>query len=324
MKVLVTGGAGYIGSTMALELADRGHTPVIYDNFSTGYRQLTRDFEVIEGDIADRQRVGKALRDVDAVIHFAASSKVGESVSDPRKYFSNNVEGTLALLDAVLASPVRNFVFSSTAAVYGEPATDLIPESSAKNPINPYGASKHFLEQALAAYRRSHDLRSVSLRYFNAAGADHQSRAGELHDPESHLIPLALQATAKIAPPLTIFGNDFNTPDGTCVRDYIHVTDLARGHLAALEYIERGGPTLAFNLGTGHGNSVLEVVEAIHRITGIEVPHKIGPRREGDPSRLVADPLLANQELHWHAQYGLDEIITTAWQWLNSSRRHNL
>ena len=323
MKVLVTGGAGYIGSIMCLELADRGHTPIIYDNFSTGHRQLTGNFEAVEGDISDRQRVGKVLKDVDAVIHFAAFSRVGESVSDPRKYFSNNVEGTLALLDAVLASTVRKFVFSSTAAVYGEPSTDLITESSAKNPINPYGASKLFLEQALAAYRRSHGLMSVSLRYFNAAGADHQSRSGELHDPESHLIPLALQATATIAPPLTIFGKDFDTPDGTCLRDYIHVTDLARGHLAALEYIDRGGQTLAFNLGTGRGNSVLEVVRTIERITGQAVPHKVGPRREGDPARLVADPRLANQELNWRAQYGLNEIIETAWKWLNSNR-HNL
>ena len=322
MRVLVTGGAGYIGSNMCLELARAGHTPVIYDDFSTGFRQLTNEFETVEGDIRDRDKVAGALRGCEAVIHFAASSQVGESVRNPPKYFTNNVEGTLALLDAVLASPVRKFVFSSTAAVYGEPATDLIPETLPKQPLNPYGATKLFMEYSLAAYRRSHGLRSASLRYFNAAGADFETRAGELHSPETHLIPLTMDAVAGTGPALTVFGNDFPTPDGTCIRDYIHVNDLAAGHLAALDYLEREAEGhLAFNLGTGHGYSVLEIIKAVSKVAGREVPHKVGARREGDPARLVADPSLAEKQLKWKAKFGLDEIVQTAWKWHEKNRK---
>jgi UDP-glucose-4-epimerase GalE len=322
MRVLVTGGAGYIGSNMCLELARAGHTPVILDNFSTGFRKLTNDFETVEGNIRDHAQVSGALRGCEAVIHFAASSQVGESVRDPRKYFTNNVEGTLALLDAVLETPVRKFVFSSTAAVYGEPSTDLIPETLPKQPLNPYGATKLFMEYSLAAYRRSHGLRSASLRYFNAAGADFEARAGELHSPETHLIPLTMDAVAGSGPPLTVFGNDFPTPDGTCIRDYIHVTDLAAGHLAALDYLDREPEGhLAFNLGTGRGYSVLEIIQAVGRVAGTEVPHKVGARREGDPARLVADPSLAQKHLGWKARYGLEEIVQTAWKWHRQNRK---
>jgi UDP-arabinose 4-epimerase len=316
MHVLVVGGAGYIGSHTCLELAAQGHVPLVYDNLSTGFRELTNSFELIEADLFDNQQLAGALKRVEAVIHFAASAYVGESVEQPRKYFRNNVEGSLALLDAVLDSRVRTFIFSSTCATYGEPTVGIIDEKLPQNPVNPYGASKLFVEHALRAYRRSAKLRAVCLRYFNAAGADAHCRAGELHEPETHLIPLALQAASGLRPQLTIFGNDFPTPDGTCVRDYIHVDDLATAHIAAIDYLNRGGEEFAMNLGTGSGNSVLDVVNCISRVTGHQVPFRIGARREGDPAKLVANPALANRELGWKAQYDLDQIVSTAWAWM--------
>jgi UDP-arabinose 4-epimerase len=302
-----------------LELQECGHTPVVMDNLSTGFRELARDFQFVEADISDTVIAGKVLREVDAVIHCAASAYVGESVQNPRKYFQNNIEHSLAFLDAVLKSDVRMFVFSSSCATYGETCSIPIREDSPQCPVNPYGATKLFIEHALRAYRKSAGLRSLCLRYFNAAGADEKGRSGELHAPETHLIPLALKAAEGSGPPLTIFGTDFPTQDGTCVRDFVHVSDLARAHVRALEYLAKDGNVFALNLGTGVGNSILEVLEHIEKVTGSKVPTCVGPRREGDPPILVAEAKFAELILGWKAEHGLQSIIETAWAW---ARRH--
>jgi UDP-glucose-4-epimerase GalE len=315
MRVLVTGGSGYVGSHSVRELVDAGHEVVIYDNLSTGDRRLAEGFELVEGDIADGARLAPLLARVDAVMHFAASAYVGESMAEPRKYFRNNVESALRMMDAVLASQVRTLVFSSTCAVYGVPQRFPIDETSPKEPINPYGATKLFFERVLEAYRVTHGLRYVTLRYFNAAGAHSGGRIGEIHDPETHLIPLALKAALGTAPPLTIFGDDFDTPDGTCVRDYIHVSDLGAAHVLALQHLENGGDSACFNLGTGRGTSVRELIDGFHQITGIRIPHRFGPRRVGDPPCLYANPASANDTLGWVARRNLEEILSSAWQW---------
>jgi UDP-glucose-4-epimerase GalE len=315
MRVLVTGGSGYVGSHSVRALVDAGHQVVIYDNLSTGDRRFAEGFELVEGDIADVGRLGSVLARVDAVMHFAASAYVGESITEPRKYFRNNVESALRLMDAVLASRVRTIVFSSTCAVYGVPPTLPIDEHSPKDPINPYGATKLFFERVLEAYRLTHGLRYVALRYFNAAGAHASGLLGEIHDPETHLIPLAMKAALGTAPPLTIFGNDFNTPDGTCIRDYIHVSDLGAAHVLALQHLAGGGDSTCLNLGTGRGTSVREILDVFHRLTGIWIPHQFGPRRLGDPPCLYANPGLAHRTLGWSAQRNLEEILSSAWRW---------
>jgi UDP-glucose 4-epimerase len=315
MRVLVTGGSGYIGSHAVRELSAAGHEAVIYDNLSTGHRTLSAGYELIEADIANEATLAKALDGIDAVMHFAASAYVGESVTNPRKYFCNNVEAGLKLLDAVLASNTRIFIFSSTCATYGVPRTLPITESNPREPINPYGATKLFFEHALAAYNVSHGLRSVSLRYFNAAGAHFSGLIGEIHNPETHLIPLTLRAALGVAPPLTIFGTDFSTPDGTCIRDYIHVSDLGRAHVLALEYLARGGETTSMNLGTGEGTSVANVLAAAEQIIGRDVPRVYAERRPGDPPVLYADPSLARDTLGWMPQHDLSQILRTAWNW---------
>jgi UDP-glucose-4-epimerase GalE len=315
MRVLVTGGSGYVGSHSVRALIDAGHEVVIYDNLCTGALRLVEGHEFIAGDIADSVRLAPVLARIDAVMHFAASAYVGESITEPRKYFRNNVESALRLMDAVLASQVRTFVFSSTCAVYGVPPALPIDEHSPKDPINPYGATKLFFERVLEAYRLSHGLRFVALRYFNAGGAHSSGLIGEIHDPETHLIPLALKAALGTAPPLTIFGNDFDTPDGTCVRDYIHVSDLAAAHVLALHHLASGGDSTCLNLGTGRGTSVREILDVFHRLTGIWIPHQFGPRRIGDPPCLYANPALANKTLGWVAQRNLEEILSSAWQW---------
>lgn len=315
MRVLVTGGSGYVGSHAIRELADADHEVIVYDNLSTGNSRLCDGFELIEGDIADCSRLAPALDRVDAVMHFAASAYVGESVANPRKYFRNNVESALALMDAVLASKVRKFIFSSSCATYGVPKELPISEEFPKEPINPYGATKLFFERVLKAYSVSHGLAYIALRYFNAAGAHKSGTIGEVHDPETHLIPLALKAVLRTAPPLKVFGKDLNTPDGTCVRDFIHVSDLGAAHVLALEYLADGGQSMSLNLGTGRGTSIKELMEAIKRLTGCEVPHEFVAAREGDPPSLYADPSKARQVLGWAAQRNLDEILLSAWKW---------
>jgi UDP-glucose-4-epimerase GalE len=315
MRVLVTGGSGYVGSHAVRELADAGHEVVIYDNLSTGYRELSDGFEFIEGDIADKTKLSTHLDRADAVMHFAACAYVGESVANPRKYFHNNVESALKLLDAVLASHVRTFIFSSTCATYGVPKDLPIDENAPKEPINPYGATKLFLERVLSAYSVAHGLRHVALRYFNAAGAHESGRIGEMHEPETHLIPLALKAVLGTAPPLKVFGNDLDTPDGTCIRDFIHVSDLGAAHVLALEYLENGGDSISLNLGTGRGTSIGELLAGIKRITGQEVPHVYVEARAGDPPVLYANPAKSKEVLGWEAKRSLDEILQSAWNW---------
>ena len=316
--ILVTGGAGYVGAHACKALAARGYRPVVYDNLIYGHEEAVRWGPLETGDIADRERLNQVILQhrPAAVMHFAAFTYVGESVADPGKYYRNNVAGTLTLLEAMRDHRVEKLIFSSTAAVYGIPDVVPIPEQTPKAPINPYGQSKLMIEQLLGDFHAAHGLRSVALRYFNAAGADPDIEIGELHDPECHLIPLALDAVAGKGPGLTVFGEDYPTADGTCVRDYIHVSDLAEAHVLALESLERQDGNRAFNLGTGTGYSVREVIETIERVTGRAVPHSVGQRRPGDPAALVADPSLARHELQWAPQLSdLDTIVRTAWAW---------
>jgi UDP-arabinose 4-epimerase len=319
--VLVIGGAGYIGSHTARALKQAGHEVVVFDNLSTGYEFLAAGFEFVKGDVLDAPALERVLPRADAIMHFAAHAYVGESVSNPRKYFHNNVEGGLSLLNAALASGVKKIIFSSTCAVYGEPAKVPIEESAPRQPVNPYGVSKLFFEQALEAYDRAYGFRYASLRYFNAAGADESGEIGELHDPETHLIPLTLKAAAGTGPELHVFGSDYPTPDGTCIRDYIHVNDLATAHVKALHHLAAGKDSIAVNVGTGRGYSVKEVISAVEKTTGKRVSHKIVPRRAGDPPELVANPAKAQSLLAWKATRGLDEIVATAWNW--TERRMN-
>jgi UDP-arabinose 4-epimerase len=313
--VLVIGGAGYIGSHTARALKRAGHEAIVFDNLSTGYEFLAAGFELVRGDVFDGNALARVLARADAIMHFAAHAYVGESVTNPRKYFHNNVEGGLSLLNAALEAGVNKIIFSSTCAVYGEVDKVPIAENIPRQPVNPYGVSKLFFEQALEAYDRAYGFRYASLRYFNAAGADESAEIGELHDPETHLIPLALRATAREGPELQIFGRDYPTPDGTCIRDYIHVNDLASAHVKALEHLAAGKGSFAVNVGTGNGASVREVISAVEKVTGKPVPHSLVARRRGDPPALVANPAKAQSLLHWKATRGLDEIVSTAWSW---------
>jgi len=315
MKVLVTGGAGYVGSHTIRELLAARHDVLVYDNLSTGHRELVDGVPLVVADVADHEPLLKALRGVDAVMHFAGSGYVGESIENPRKYFRNNVESALKMVDTVLASDVRLLVFSSSCAIYGVPPYLPIEESSPKNPINPYGATKLFFEQVLSAYRYSHGLQHVCLRYFNAAGAHPSGEIGEHHDPETHLIPLALKALQGTAPALKVFGKNLPTPDGTCVRDFVHVSDLGRAHVKALEYLAGGGESIALNLGTGKGTSIGSLLTAIKKLTGREVPHQLAASRRGDPCILYADSSLARRVLHWTPEFDLASILRTAWEW---------
>jgi len=312
--VLVTGGAGYIGCHAARELRSRGYEAIVYDNLSTGHRFLANGFELVVGDIADSDKLKTVLRRVEAVMHFAAHAYVGESVSNPRKYFQNNLVDALCLLNAAVDCGVKKFVFSSTCATYGIPQVIPMTEKAARMPINPYGATKLAFENALEAYSHAYGLRFVSFRYFNAAGADESGEIGEVHEPETHLIPSAFEAIRGERAELEIFGTDYPTPDGTCIRDYIHVNDLAEAHVLGIEYLERGD-SIALNLGTGQGNSVREVIAMIERVTGRRVPQRISPRREGDPPQLVADPSLVYKVLKWKARRSLQDIVATAWKW---------
>ena len=315
----MVGGAGYIGSHAARALRRARYNVIIYDNLCTGFRRLADGFELVEGDIGDAGKLHRVLSRVDAIMHFAAHAYVGESVTNPRKYFRNNVADGLTLLNAAVDAGVRHFVFSSTCAVYGIPERIPITERTPREPINPYGATKLAFENALEAYDRGYGMRSARLRYFNAAGADDSGEIGELHDPESHLIPLALSAATPDGSELQVFGDDYPTPDGTCLRDYIHVNDLADAHVRALQHLEKGGESLAVNLGTGRGNSVMEVIQAAEKVTGQPVRCKIGPRRPGDPPILVADATKAQQVLGWTAQRDLANIVETAWKFMQKN-----
>jgi UDP-glucose-4-epimerase GalE len=315
LSILVVGGAGYIGSHAARALRRHGYEVIIYDNLSRGHAFLAAGSELVVADIADGATLSRIMGRVDAVMHFAAHSQVGESVQNPRIYFQNNAEAGLALLNCALDAGVRRFVFSSTCAVYGMPGKMPITEDTPRQPVNPYGTSKLFFENALEAYDRAYGLRYMSLRYFNAAGADESGEIGELHDPETHLIPAALKAITGERGELELFGSDYSTPDGTCIRDYVHVNDLAEAHVSALKQLEAGKNSAALNLGTGAGCSVKEVVAMIEEVTGSKVPRRVGPRRPGDPPMLVADPARAEAALQWEAKRTLREIVQTAWQW---------
>ena len=317
-SILVTGGAGYVGSHACKALASAGYRPVVYDNLSRGHRQAVRWGPLVEGDLHDSARLAAALRahQVTAVIHFAAFAYVGESVSDPEKYYTNNFGGTLALLGAMREAGVARIVFSSTCAVYGVPEHLPIRETTAKAPLNPYGDTKLAIERALYWYEAAYGMRYVALRYFNAAGADPDGEIGEDHEPETHLIPRVLRAALGRGDPVEIYGTDYPTPDGTAIRDYIHVSDLADAHVRALGHLAGGGDSAALNLGTGIGCSVREVIAAVERIGGRQVPRREVARRPGDPPELVADPTLARARLGWQPRHSdLDTIIGTALAW---------
>lgn len=326
MRILVSGGAGYVGSHAIRSLVRHGHQVVVYDNLSTGHSFLADGFELIVADLEDAAQLSRALRGAELVMHFAGSAYVGESVLDPRKYFRNNVQNGLALANAAIDADVRYFIFSSSCAVYGIPDRVPITEDTACKPVNPYGESKLFVERVLDAYSRAYGLRSVALRYFNAAGADESGGIGELHNPETHLIPLALEAAAGLRPYLEVFGNDYPTFDGTCIRDFIHVTDLGEAHTMAVDFLQsRSGTTFtALNLGTGEGHSVQQIVNAVGKVTGRRVPLRIAARRAGDPPSLVACSSRSKEVLGWTAERSLDEIVESAWKWLNSSKRQRL
>ncbi|MBI3916644.1 MAG: UDP-glucose 4-epimerase GalE [Betaproteobacteria bacterium] len=324
MRILVVGGAGYIGSHMTKLLLDEGHEPMVVDNLSSGHRDAVPRHVFLNGDLRHRVLLDSVLssRHFDGVMHFASCIQVGESMTDPGKYYWNNVANTLNLLDAMMMRGVTRLIFSSTAAIYGEPRYVPIDEEHPKAPLNPYGRSKWMVEQVLADYERAYGLRHVCLRYFNAAGAHPSGTLGERHRPETHLIPLVLRVASGNAPAVKIFGTDYDTPDGTCIRDYVHVTDLCRAHLLAMEYLMGDGASRAYNLGNGNGFSVKQVIDAASRVTAGTIAVSIAGRREGDPARLVADSALARRELGWQPQYpGIDTIVAHAWVWEQRASR---
>jgi UDP-glucose-4-epimerase GalE len=316
-RILVTGGAGYIGSNTTLQLLDAGYDVVVVDSLSRGHRAAVDPARLRVVDLHDTDGLIRVMQEspCEAVIHFAAYIAVGESMKTPEIYFQNNVAGSLSLLTAMVRASVKRIVFSSTAAVYGMPERIPIAETEPYAPINAYGESKVMVERMLHWFDQIHGVRSICLRYFNAAGADPAGRAGESHDPETHLIPLLFRAV-RTGTPVTLFGDDYETPDGTCIRDYIHVTDLAHAHILAVEALASGHDSAQFNAGTGLGFSVKEVLRAVEQVTGSAVPHQIGPRRDGDPPLLVADSGRLQRYLRWNPQYSdIRTIVETAWQW---------
>lgn len=318
MRIFVTGGAGYVGSHCVKDLCENGHECVVFDNLSLGHRDAVHpEARLIQGDLGHAQQLASALRSdrFDAVMHFAASAEVGESVRDPLKYYRNNVANTLNLLEAMCEAGIRRIVFSSSCATYGIPEGEAIVETLRQSPINPYGRTKLVNEWMLRDSATGWGLGSCALRYFNACGAASDGSIGEDHDPESHLIPLVLQAALGIRPSISIFGTDYPTPDGTCIRDYIHVEDLAQAHRLAIENIQES-VAQAYNVGTGNGFSVREVIEAARRVTGRNIPVVEAPRRPGDPPRLVADPRKIKEELRWQPRWTeIDRIVESAWRW---------
>lgn len=326
-KVLVTGGAGYIGSHTCKALAKAGYEPVVYDNLSAGYKSFVRWGELIEGDILDSEHLCRVMRELAplGVIHFASFIQVGESVNWPGKYYRNNSGGSLAILEAMRLAKVENIVVSSTAAVYGEPENVPIDEAAPLAPVNPYGASKAMMERLLDDYGTAHGLRSAALRYFNAAGADKDGEVGERHVPETHLIPRIFMAVQGEVPALKLFGDDYPTPDGTCIRDYIHVSDLAEAHVLALEKLAGGIKNIKANLGTGDGYSVRQIIDEARRVIGRDIPYSIEPRRAGDSPSLVAKVTRAKDVMGWQAGHSsLENIISTAWNWFLKDKNERL
>lgn len=318
MKILVTGGAGYIGSHFTKFLIQNTHTVCVLDNLSRGHKEAVASGARFEqADLLDPESLNKVIKSFqpEAVVHFAAFAYVGESVEKPELYYLNNVVGSYNLIRACVENGVKNFVFSSTCSIYGNPTKVPISEEQVSNPINPYANTKLIIETLLHDFEIAHGMKSVCLRYFNAAGADPNGEIGESHEPESHLIPLVIYTAQKKREKILVFGNDYDTPDGTCVRDYIHVNDLADAHLRALCCLVDGGVSAIINLGTGDGNSVLEIIKKAKKITGKEIPFEIVGRRAGDPAILVADNKKAKNVLGWNPQYGIDEVIATAWAW---------
>jgi UDP-glucose 4-epimerase/UDP-arabinose 4-epimerase len=323
VRILITGGAGYIGSHTAKEAARAGHTPIVVDNLEHGHRWAVKWGPLIEADLSNRPvlRDVFARQKVDAVIHFAAYIAVGESVGNPARYFRNNVANALNLFEAGVEAGVRDFVFSSTAAVYGDPIQVPIPEEHPAAPVSPYGESKLMGERILEWFERAYGIRSARLRYFNASGADPDGEIGEEHNPETHLIPLAIGAALGRRGPLELYGTDYDTQDGTAIRDYIHVTDLARAHLGALEYIRRHSRSIVCNLGTGKGYTVREVIQTVERVGRVRVPVRESPRRPGDAPALIADATRARNELNWAPELSsLETIVATAWAWQKNRR----
>jgi UDP-glucose 4-epimerase len=317
MSVLVTGGAGYIGSHTVRQLRQRGDDVVVLDSLELGHRDAVADTPLVVGDVADGALVADVIdtHHVESIVHFAAYKAAGESFENPGRYFANNVAGTAALIEASYRAGVRRFVFSSSCAVYGTPEETPVSEAAPIQPESPYGESKALVERMLHWYDRCLGYKSVSLRYFNAAGAAMDGSLGEDSSVTLNLVPMAMKALLRTAPPLQVFGTDYPTPDGTAIRDYIHVDDLADAHLRSLDYLAAGGDTTAFNLGTGVGSSVRQVLAAAEKAAGRPVPATDSPRRPGDPTALWADNTRAREQLGWQARYGLDEIVTSAWQW---------
>ena len=326
MNVLVTGGAGYIGSHMIKALQCEKHNVVCLDNLSTGHRDLVLCDEFIEGDLEDRALLKEVFNknDFDAVVHFAAFSQVAESVRDPSKYYTNNISNTQNLLDEMVSSNVKNIVFSSTAAIFGEPKYIPIDEKHSKAPLSPYGRTKLAIEHMLGDYEAAYGIRSIVLRYFNAAGCDPDAKIGERHMPETHLIPIVLQVASGRRKDVSIYGTDYHTPDGTCIRDYIHVLDLCEAHILSLNWLLSGGISKCYNLGNGSGFSVKEVIDAVVKVTGKSVQTIDAEKRSGDPEVLVSDSLLIQQELGWLPKYSsLETLVDHAWRWEIQENRKN-
>lgn len=323
LKVLVTGGAGYIGSHFVRYLIENKHEVIVLDNLSRGHIKSVNEKAIFEqADLIDKESLNKVIRQhlPEAIVHFAAFAYVGESVEKPELYYENNVVGSFNLINAAVNNGIKNFVFSSTCSLYGNPERVPIAEDQIPNPINPYANTKFIIEKMLSDYEETYKMRFVALRYFNAAGAHPTVELGESHDPEPHLIPIVLNTALGLREKVLVFGDDYDTPDGTCIRDYIHVVDLADAHLRALEYLEKGNSSTVFNLGTGEGNSVLEIIMKSKEITNKNIPFEIVNRRTGDPARLVADNKKAADILGWRPKYNIDEIITTAWNWHSNKK----
>jgi UDP-glucose 4-epimerase len=319
-NIFVTGGAGYIGSHTVQELRRNGYQPIVYDNFSMGHKWATRDEELIEGDLADKLHLNKVLQQTNplAVMHFAGSISVGESVKWPEVYFRNNVVNTFNLIETMVANRIKHFIFSSSASVYGNPSQIPIPEGHPLAPINPYGEGKFLVERVLHWYEEAHGIKFAILRYFNAAGADPERRLGEAHAPETHLIPIALEAVFGERSRVEIYGTDYPTPDGTCIRDYIHVTDLAYAHFLVLEYLLSGGESCIYNCGYGHGYSVRKIIGEVEKVTGVKISLTESEKRRGDPPVLVAESTKIKRELGWKPRYDdITYIIKTAYDWKN-------